>query len=295
MNPPVDAPTSTQSRPVTRRRGRRAHCCSFSPPRETNRAGRSTSSTRSSSTCSPGLCVPERGRRVPRLGLGPALRQPPFHEEDVEPLLRHSARLAAAENVRAGDPRGFPPLHRGEVRPRRGARRRAASPVGAREADDLDAPAGLGCVHLPSTPEVQANVPEALEEEDVSRLHASLAHPPALAVERVGVVRGRSPTRPYAQRTRPEQSKPVEGDSPPQRYGMLTASTAKKTARSAVVGGSGVRSLVTIEVAGVPSPGAAVPGNARTATSETARSEQGHAAAEGGRHREEERRSAHAR
>src|SRR6187551_224612 len=48
-----------------------------------------------------------------------------------------------------------------------------------------------------------------------------------------------TPTRRYAQRARPEQSKPVSGDSPPQRYGTPTSPRAKRAARSALVGGTG--------------------------------------------------------
>src|SRR5919108_6235870 len=85
------------------------------------------------------------------------------------------------------------------------------------------------------------------------------------------------PTRPYAQRTRPEQSKPVEGDSPPHRYGTPTASTAKDTARSALVGGGGAgqRSLGKTYVVGLPFPVAAVPGNPSAATRATARANRG--------------------
>ena len=42
MKPPVDAPTSRQSRPVGSTPNASSACASFSPPRETNRGGRST-------------------------------------------------------------------------------------------------------------------------------------------------------------------------------------------------------------------------------------------------------------
>src|SRR6187551_251956 len=79
---------------------------------------------------------------------------------------------------------------------------------------------------------------------------------------------GRStPTRRYAQRTRPEQSKPVDGDSPPQRYGTPTSSRANRAARSALVGGGGSRldsgpGLISLELAVAGS----TPAAARAAT-----------------------------
>ncbi len=58
VKPPVEAPTSTQSRPTTSTSNASSAFCSFSPPRETKRGGRSTSSAASSATCSPGLSCP---------------------------------------------------------------------------------------------------------------------------------------------------------------------------------------------------------------------------------------------
>ena len=57
------------------------------------------------------------------------------------------------------------------------------------ESDDLHSPAGLRGVHHPAPSEIEAHVSEAIEEEDVARLHAGRRHAPAFAVQRVGVVR----------------------------------------------------------------------------------------------------------
>ena len=67
-------------------------CASFSPPRETNRGGRSTASSTSSPTCCPGLSTPERAPR----GRGP------------EPE-RDSRRARAPRARRRG---AFSPRHR---------------------------------------------------------------------------------------------------------------------------------------------------------------------------------------
>jgi len=75
-------------------------------------------------------------------------------------------------------------------------------------------------VHHPPATEVQADVAEALEEEDVAGLYSRLAYTASLAVERVRVMRE------------------VDGDSPPHRYGVPTASRASFTARSARGGGA---------------------------------------------------------
>ena len=65
----------------------------------------------------------------------------------------------------------------------------ASAVVRAPEPDDLDVSSGLRRVHHPSAPEVEADVPEPLEEEDVARLHAPLPHPAPLAVQRIRAVR----------------------------------------------------------------------------------------------------------
>jgi hypothetical protein len=44
------------------------------------------------------------------------------------------------------------------------------------------------------------------------------------------------PSRPYAQSTSPEQSKPAAGEAPPHRYGTPTSPTAIAAARSPTVG-----------------------------------------------------------
>src|SRR4026208_2251742 len=77
---------------------------------------------------------------------------------------------------------------------------------------------------------------------------------------------GRStPTRRYAQRTRPEQSKPVDGDSPPPRSGTPPSSRANRAARSALVGGGGSRldsgpGLISLELAVAGGPPATATG-----------------------------------
>src|SRR5581483_2660096 len=58
VNPPVEAPTSRQSSPAGSTSSASSACASFSAPRETNRAGRSTASSAVSSTCSPALAWP---------------------------------------------------------------------------------------------------------------------------------------------------------------------------------------------------------------------------------------------
>jgi len=50
VKPPVEAPTSRQSRPATSSSRTDRACSSFSPPRETNRGGRSTETAAASST-----------------------------------------------------------------------------------------------------------------------------------------------------------------------------------------------------------------------------------------------------
>ncbi len=87
MKPPVEAPRSRQSLPAGSTPSASSACASFSPPRETNRGGRSTWSSASSATCCPGLSIAghEPGDDE-RLRLGAALREPALHEQDVEPL-----------------------------------------------------------------------------------------------------------------------------------------------------------------------------------------------------------------
>ena len=84
--PPVEAPRSRQSFPAGSTPRASSACASFSPPRETNRGGRSTASSTSSRPAgrlsnpgtSPRARVPEPGRGSPRAAL---------HEHDVEALL----------------------------------------------------------------------------------------------------------------------------------------------------------------------------------------------------------------
>jgi len=129
----------------------------------------------------------------------------------------------------------------------------ARAVVRSGELDDLDVPTGLGCVHHPAASEVEADVAEALEEEDVAGRPS-----PYSAYELCG---SSTPTRRYAQRTRPEQSNPPSGDSPPHLYGTPTSPSANLAARSALVGGgSTIESgpgLISLDDAVAGSPPAA--------------------------------------
>ena len=86
----VEAPRSRQSLPLGSTPSASRACASFSPPRETNRGGRSTSSATSSRDLLPGLFEPghEPGENE-RLRLRAALGEPALHEHDVEALLGH--------------------------------------------------------------------------------------------------------------------------------------------------------------------------------------------------------------
>ena len=95
MKPPVEAPTSRQSLPRGSRGSSSSACASFSPPRETNRGGRSTSSDDRLVELRARLVV---ARDEPgddeRLRLAAGLREATLHEEDIEPLLHSRGRLA---------------------------------------------------------------------------------------------------------------------------------------------------------------------------------------------------------
>ena len=100
MKPPVEAPTSRQSRPAGSTPNASSAWASFSPPRETNRGpaldararpprppARRPSSARA------------RARRGQRLRLRAALREPALDEEDVESLLHAGLGRADGEPV----------------------------------------------------------------------------------------------------------------------------------------------------------------------------------------------------
>ena len=98
----------------------------------------------------------------------------------------------------------------------RGVRRRADARSSTGEPHDLDVPPGLRRVHHSTLAEVQADVPEPSKKRTSpvrSRPRETRRPSPYSAYE----LCGRSmPTPRYAQRTRPEQSKPPRG-RPPQR------------------------------------------------------------------------------
>ncbi len=89
MKPPVEAPTSTQSRPAGSTPSPSSPCASFSPPRETYGGGRSTVELGVLLDLLAGLvvAVDEAGEHE-RLRLRPRLREATFDEEDVEALLQ---------------------------------------------------------------------------------------------------------------------------------------------------------------------------------------------------------------
>ena len=94
MKPPVEAPRSTQSLPLGSTPSASRACASFSPPRETNRGGRSTSSATSSRDLLPRLVeAGHEAREHERLRLRPALGEPALHEHDVEALLGHGETM----------------------------------------------------------------------------------------------------------------------------------------------------------------------------------------------------------
>ena len=88
MKPPVEAPTSTQSRPAGSTPSPSSPCASFSPPRETYGGGRSTVELGVLVHLVAGLvvAVDEAGDHE-RLRLRARLREPALDEEDVETLL----------------------------------------------------------------------------------------------------------------------------------------------------------------------------------------------------------------
>jgi hypothetical protein len=106
-------------------------------------------------------------------------------------------------------------------------------------------------------------VPETVEEEDVTRLQVQGRDAATLVVQGVELCGRSTPTREYAQRTRPEQSKPAAGDSPPQRYGVPTVSTANRAAFSPFVGGSPSYPCSGVRTARAPSSTTASAGAAR--------------------------------
>src|SRR5437879_12764710 len=61
----------------------------------------------------------------------------------------------------------------------------------ASELDDLDSGAGMRCVHHAPPADVDADVSESREKEQVAGLHPGACDARALAVERLGAVRGR--------------------------------------------------------------------------------------------------------
>ena len=90
MKPPVEAPTSRQSRPLGSTPVAPSAFASFSPPRETYRAALRDHELDVLVQLLAGLRVPrhEPGEDE-RLGLRAALRQPTLDEQDVEALLAH--------------------------------------------------------------------------------------------------------------------------------------------------------------------------------------------------------------
>ena len=103
MKPPVEAPTSAQSRPSTSTANAANAVASFSPPRETNGGGRSTRSSTVGVHLLARLVVPlNEPREDERLSLAPRLGQTPLHEEDVEPLPDGFQRGPARELVAPG-------------------------------------------------------------------------------------------------------------------------------------------------------------------------------------------------
>ena len=90
MKPPVEAPTSRQSRPLGSTPVASSALASFSPPRETYRAALRDRELDVLVQLLAGLRVPrhEPGEDE-RLRLGAALRQPTLDEQDVQALLGH--------------------------------------------------------------------------------------------------------------------------------------------------------------------------------------------------------------
>ena len=174
MKPPVDAPTSAQSRPVTSTCSASSAFWSFSPPRETKRGGRADLEHGVVSDLLSRLVVTadEPGEHE-RLCLRARLRQSALDEHHVESLLRHEARID--DELKLHDDAARADQSRAVVR--------------RPQPHDLDVSSGLRRVHHPPASEVDADVAEALEEEDVAGLHARLRHAAPGAVEGVRVVR----------------------------------------------------------------------------------------------------------
>ncbi len=91
MNPPVDAPTSRQSRPATSTPNASSAFASLCPARETYGGGATTSSSMSSANLLAWFRVPghEPGQDE-RLGLRARLGETALDQHDVKPLLGHS-------------------------------------------------------------------------------------------------------------------------------------------------------------------------------------------------------------
>ena len=87
MNPPVEAPTSRQSRPATSTPNASSACASFSPPRETYGGGRSTSSSADVVDLLAGLRVArDEAGHDERLRLRAALGEAALDEQHVQAL-----------------------------------------------------------------------------------------------------------------------------------------------------------------------------------------------------------------
>ena len=88
MKPPVEAPTSTASRPVTSIANASSAFASLWPARETYGGGLSTLQLGGFVDLRPGLVVARNeARDHERLRLRAALGEAAFHEQDVKPLL----------------------------------------------------------------------------------------------------------------------------------------------------------------------------------------------------------------
>ena len=75
----------------------------------------------------------------------------------------------------------------------------------------------LGRVHESAAADVDPVVAEAVEEDDVARPSARLVSPASHRYWAETTRGSEMPTREKTYMTKPEQSKPVRGDSPPQR------------------------------------------------------------------------------
>ena len=107
MKPPVEAPTSRQSRPVTSIPSSSSALASFSPPRETKRARSATISSASGSTSSLGFSAtgPSAPTRTSpartEAGRGRARReQAPLGKNRVDSLPGHAPTVPASPRSR---------------------------------------------------------------------------------------------------------------------------------------------------------------------------------------------------